>query len=394
MDYRKYGVNPRAKGELLQFILQALKQCDCTVLHHSEPSHAPLRLTFEAPDGERMGIVVYAFLANQRLTKNRPADEHRFQIKYGSKDGQLHELWQDPYELYTTLFVGINPRLGFFVGADPVLHSPTRFFISLEYKQEHVDAVISTGWAAWEREVRRTNLGLDEPVEILVGARPERFLRYVRFERAARGLDQGHRALLADKIAAIDHLAPVPAPSDAPRTPVPPKLHALATEFQLSPEQILDLVQSAPRLKMAVRGWVAEVHLMRQISAMPGITSCERIEEEGRPDLRVRLHDSRPVEIECKNILRKATSNGALRVDFQRTRASIADPCSRYYVPTDFDLVAACLHPRTEQWEFRYAMTRELDPHRKCAGRLSSRVELDARWSSDVIRTLERVLEH
>lgn len=111
MDYREYGVNPRAKGELLQFILQALKQCGCTVLCHSEPSLAPLRLTFEAPNGERMGIIVYAFFANQRLTKNRPADEHRFQIKYGSKDGQLHELWQDPYELYTTLFVGINPRL-------------------------------------------------------------------------------------------------------------------------------------------------------------------------------------------------------------------------------------------------------------------------------------------
>ncbi|MCG6897660.1 MAG: hypothetical protein LJE60_11225 [Thiocapsa sp.] len=75
----------------------------------SPPNEAPFRLTFEAPDGERMGILAYAFLANARATRNRPCDEHRFQLKYGSKDGQLHELWQDPFQLYTTLLFGINP---------------------------------------------------------------------------------------------------------------------------------------------------------------------------------------------------------------------------------------------------------------------------------------------
>jgi len=57
-----------------------------------------------------MGIVAYAFLANSKPTKNRPPDEHRFQLKYGSKDDRLHELWQDPFGLYTTLLVGINPE--------------------------------------------------------------------------------------------------------------------------------------------------------------------------------------------------------------------------------------------------------------------------------------------
>jgi hypothetical protein len=56
--------------------------------------------------GERMGVVAYAFLANSRLTKNRPADEHRFQIKYGPDDKR--EPWQDPFRLYTTLLAGLD----------------------------------------------------------------------------------------------------------------------------------------------------------------------------------------------------------------------------------------------------------------------------------------------
>ena len=67
-------------------------------------------VTVPPGSGERLGILCYAFLANQVQTTNRPDDEHRFQVKYGSKDGKLHRLWRDPFGLYTTLFVGINPH--------------------------------------------------------------------------------------------------------------------------------------------------------------------------------------------------------------------------------------------------------------------------------------------
>ena len=50
---------------------------------------------------------------------------NRFQIKYENKDGRLHEIWQDPAGLYTTVFLGIDPATGCFVAADPVLHNPT-----------------------------------------------------------------------------------------------------------------------------------------------------------------------------------------------------------------------------------------------------------------------------
>lgn len=35
---------------------------------------------------ERIGIVCYTFLANQKLTRTRPADERRFQVTYGEND--------------------------------------------------------------------------------------------------------------------------------------------------------------------------------------------------------------------------------------------------------------------------------------------------------------------
>jgi hypothetical protein len=391
MDYRRFRISARDRGPLLRFIQEALERCGCSVLNASSPNEAPFRLTFEAPDGERMGILVYAFLANSKATRNRPYDEHRFQLKYGSNDGELHELWQDPFQLYTTLLVGINPELGFFVGADPLHHSPTRFFISIEFKDRHARAVLADGWASWERVTRRG--GIDEPIELMVGGSAENFLRYIRFERAAKGLDVGHRTLLAEKLATLSRFDSIQI-TQTPGPEIPAALvHHLTQEFELKETEILDLIQSAPRLKMAVRGWVAEVHLQRTISELPGVTECVRLEEEGSPDICVRIADARPLLIECKNVLRGRLADGTVRVDFQKTRSSKDDPCTRFYRPEDFDIVAACLHPCTERWEFRFALTGSMDPHKRCAGRLSNLVRLDDRWSSDALHAFNRALE-
>lgn len=386
LSYETFGVSRRDRGPLVDWMVEALELAGCRILHVSGADRAPFRLTFETPMGERMGVVAYLFLANSRLTPKRPVDEHRFQVKYGSKDGRLHELWQDPYELYTTIFMGINLEQGFFVAADPLMHSPTRFFISLEFKEAHAQRILTEGWAAWQRE-KRTR-GLEEPVEVLVGGRQESVLRLVRFEQAARGLDPGHRQLLAEKLSEEPAvLAPSPTVEVQRRisTVVP---HDIAAEFELSQSEILDLISSAPRLKMAVRGWVAETHLGRLLQEVPGVEECTPIETEGGADLRLRYRGSAPIEIECKNVLRQTMADGTMVLDFQRTRASQTDPCSRYYSPRDFDLVAACLHSCTERWEFRYELTRRMEPHRKCSGKLHHRVRIDSRWNPD----LEEVL--
>lgn len=388
---RLYTVQARDREPLIEFIVSSIEGAGCRVIHRPRADRAPFRLTFETATGERLGIMVYAFLANTKLTKNRPPDEHRFQVKYGSDDESLHDIWQDPFGLYATLFVGINPEAGFFVGADPVLHNPTRFFMSIEFKQAQVDEILRSGWHAWERE-RRTRGDESEPVEVLIGGTAANFLRYVRFERDALGEDQGHRQLLAEKIAPTQQCTELSAASVL--APSPERLHDLAREFEMSEREVLDLIGSARRLKMAVRGWVAEMHLVRHLSKVPGVTNCERLDQEGGPDVQLCFEGSKPISIECKNVLRGTTANGLPRIDFQRTRASKSDPCSRYYSSKDFDILAACLHAVSERWEFSFAPTAVLDPHQACPGKLSHLVKLDDRWNpsvQNVLRALANV---
>jgi hypothetical protein len=380
LPYSVYGVSRRHREPLLRFIHEALGASGCRVIQSSDAGHAPFRISFETAAGERMGIIAYAYFANQKLTRNRPGDEYRFQLKYGGKQNRnLHHLWQDPYGLYTTVLLGISPHERFFVGFDPVLHSPTKHFISLEFKASFVKDILRDGWSWRERERRN---GSEEPVEVIVGGSIESFLDFVRFEREARGEDQGHRALLAERRGGI-----VPATTTTAVTPVSPEsayVHQLAREFEMSEAAVLDLIASASRLKMAVRGWVAEQHLVEQLQEIDGISDCKRIEADNSPDIELRFEGSDLLFVECKNVLRSPTKDGAARVDFQRTRASKSDPCSRYYTADDFHVLAACLHARTERWEYSFARTGDLDPHRKCPGRLSSNVVVDSRWREDI----------
>lgn len=390
MDYRIYPVRRRDKQPLLNFILQALEGEGCRILCASPPTHAPFRISFETPLGERLGIIAYAFFANSKLTRSRPEDEHRFQVKYGQDDKKLHEFWQDPYLLYTTLFCGIDPELGIFVGADPVLHSPTRFFVSVEFKRNHARAILEQGWHSWEREHRA---GDDKPVEVLVGGTARSFLRYIRFEREALREDQGHRQLLAERVSAPGSPLILPTTSISPSgsAPTGSRLHALAQEFEMDESQVLDLIASARRLKMAVRGWVAEEHLVRNLRQVEGVEDCERNDEEGSPDVQLRYRGSRVLHIECKNVLRKTASGNVPRVDFQRTRASKKDPCSRYYGPGDFDVIAACLHAVTERWEFRYVLPSQLEPHSRCRGKLTNNVRVDENWQEAIESVLQQL---
>jgi hypothetical protein len=361
-------------------MLEGLRSSGCRIISAPRPDRAPFVITFETRAGERMGVVAYAFRATRTPTRNRPADERSFQIKYASKkdyaEDNSHVLWQDQLGLFTTLLIGIDLDDMFFVSADPILHNPTKFFIRLEFKDDHAAQIKRKGWHSWERE-RRTPRSA-EPTESLVGGTIERIFDLVRFERAALGLDPGNRQLLAEK----PHLFRRHADERKPEPLKVTELHPLANEFGLDERGILGVIAGARRLKMAVRGWVAEEHLRDQLAKLKGV-QCERLDIEGGPDVHVRFEGGRPLTVECKNVLRKADAKGQPRVDFQRTRASKTDPCSRYYAPDDFDVVAACLHAVTEKWEFRYVVPGNLSPHKNCAGKLGSNVSVGSDWSDD-----------
>lgn len=381
-----YHVKPSDREPLIQFMVNALAIQGCRVIHKPAPGTAPFRITFETPQGERLGIVAYAFLANNKETRNRPKDEHRFQIKYGSDFKSLHEIWHDPYGLYTTLLLGINPKDRFFVAADPVLRNPTRFSVSVEFKSNHVEQILAKRWTAWEREHRSD--APDEPLfEALVAGTADQFLRLIRFEREAFGEEPGERHYLAEHFADSPLVTVAPELTSTPPTISPKHLHALAKEFALPEKQVLDLIYQRRMLKMAVRGSVAEEHLVGALQAVPGVRDCRRLDDDRGPDVALSFH-GRQITVECKNSSRVRSKEGYEKIDLQRTRASKADPCSRYYKPSDFDLVAACIHAVTEKWEFKYAPTNDLDPHATCAGRLSNNVKLDERWTKNAAAAL------
>ncbi|UGA42688.1 hypothetical protein HU230_0031020 [Bradyrhizobium quebecense] len=260
---------------------------------------------------------------------------------------------------------------------DPEIHNPTKFFIRIEFKDKNADDIKREGWIAWERS--RINRQ-DDPVEVLVGGTKDRLLDLIRFERAAQGLDPGNRQLLAQKAEFFSRLPTAPGANLSLTDVVQ---HPLAAELRLAPEEVLDVIAGAQRLKMAVRGWVAERHLKDTLARTAGITYCQPINKEGAADLHVRFEEGPLLTIECKNVLRETDSKGLPRLDFQRTRASKADPCSRYYSQDDFDVVAACLHAVTESWEFRYILPNYLPQHGKCEGKLASNLRVDHNWQSD-----------
>ena len=60
-------------------------------------------------------------------------------------------------------------------------------------------------------------------------------------------------------------------------------LHSLAEEFSLAKYEVLDLIAGARRLKMAVRWWVAEHHLLNHLRTLPGVSDCRSLDMEGAP---------------------------------------------------------------------------------------------------------------
>lgn len=368
LEWKSYSVSRSDKEPLLAFVLRALEMRDCRIIHASEPNRAPFYIVFDTPSGERQGVLVYAFFANSNLIKNRPSDEHRFQIKYGGNLKGVLEVAVDPQNLVTTLFLGIDTVEGVFVAADPLMNTPAPMSRSIEFKRDHVDLIQSDGWAVWERD-RRPGKSKDRPTadledfrtEVLVGGKQDRLFDLIALERIARGLDPGERHLVADKLKELK-----PNPKAVP--------HAVLKEFGIAPEALFDLIEGASRLKMAVRGWVAEQHLFDGLRGLDGVSECIRLEEDGKPDLSLRWKGGAPILIECKNTLRTTYADGRPKVDFQKTRASKGDPCSRYYRPQDFPVLAACLHAVTESWEFRFALTSDLEPHKSCDGRIANMI--------------------
>ena len=374
------------RHELVEQISRGFRLSGGTIIREASPTSAPFEYEVRTADGEHLHLVCYAFTANQYRQQGRPDDEHRFQVKYGSDFSRYHELFLDPSRAVITLMFGVHDDLGLFVAVDPRMHNPTWFSRSVEFKTAELEAARATGWHGWERErsaARRKRLMPLENLqtEALIAFTPEHLLRFVDFEARTSGLDAGERLYSSDLVQA--QIAGSASASGRPR-------HPFEIRMGLTAPDIFDVIEGSFRLEAAVRGSVAEHHLQRHLEQLPSVRDIRRNTKDGPPDFEVRFRN-RLVRIECKNVLRRSDPQ-LPRVDFQKTRASKQNPCSRYYSATQFEILAACLHPITGSWEFRFCETARLAPHRTCAGRLSERVVIERpTWSDQLTPMLEHL---
>jgi hypothetical protein len=381
-DYQ--GVQRRVHHEFLE---HAIERSGGRVLASSGPSTAPLFLGVEVDGGERIAVCAYVFLANRRVTRNRPQDEHRLQIRYGDINdprwrGRAHPVGFDPLDVDVTLVVGAHVEADLIVGLDPLVYDPLPLGISIYFKDAEIEEARRCGWHVWERDnisgVRRSTPRTTLGVETIVGLHPDRLLDYIRFERDAQSLG-------------LDSPLRYRAASRAARRGAAVGRHALEGEFGLSSSEILDIIRERPRLGMAVRGGVAERHLHRVLLADPAVAAVQLAVQEGPPDFLVTLRARRrDVTVECKNASPTAYADGTPKVETQKTRVSKGDPKSRLYDPRQFDVVAASMFGPWGRWEFRYKRSDRLDRHAAYADRIAAIQRIDDSWASTLDEALAR----
>lgn len=339
-----------SRTAVVEFIEESVRRSGGRVVYSSFRGErvAPMYVGAEDNAGRRYGMLIYPFTTTRRKTKNRPGDERRTQIRFGDPERVRDEdnpLAMDVAGVDVTLVLAVDPEAKFIVGLDPLVYRDLPMGISVYYRDENVLAAADNGWAVWEREKRdgprRSTLTL---LETLVGFRSHRLLDYVRFEAraSALGLNPALRQTLAETFARPDA-----------------EPHQLETFFGVDAATILDIVESNFRLGIAVRGGVAEHHLEAALRRDPVVDEVEAIDEDGRPDFRIRLSDGRVLLIECKTASKHRYADGDFKVEVQKTRDSGA---GRRYTFDQFDIVAACLFGATGLWEFRFSWTKDLAP--------------------------------
>ena len=357
------------RGKVIELLEKGIEQSGARVIYSSFWAHrvAPMYIGAEDELGRRYGLVVYPFTTTRKVTRNRPADERRTQIRFGDPTRERDEanpIAHDSAGVDVTLVLAVDPEEGFIVGLDPLIYRDLPMGISVYYRDRDLDSASESGWAVWEkRKGVSTRRPSWEGLETLVGFRPDRLLDYARFEAQATalGLTPELRLTLAERFRSSE-AGP----------------HQLERVFGVDYRTILNIIQDNFRLGVAVRGGVAEHHLGRALAVDQAVDSYEPIDADGQPDFRVRMVSGREVLVECKTASKKPYKNGDFKVEVQKTRDSGA---GRKYTYDQFDIIAACLFSATGLWEFRYRLASALKPWSQEPTRIEAIQRIDSSWT-------------
>lgn len=379
---RSFGEVYRVQGrsDLHDFLLRAVEASGCRVLYASDPNRAPVYVGMQLDSDERIGMLVYPFRVTRNTIKNRPGNEVRGQLRYGSEDSwnREHPLGRDIAGVDVTTILGIDLAAGVFLGLDANLWDPLPMGISFYAKDQEIEHARQTGWHVWEKVNRagnrRTEARSPTNLETVVAFAPDRLIDYARLERRATALRLDPPLRFSAATAMADRALP-----DEPQ-----RRHVLESQFALTSQQILDIIGGRNRLSVAVRGGVAEYHLEQQLSGAPSIASVTRLDVDAMHDFDVTLDDGTFLRVECKNASPKTSARGAFKVEVQKTRASKGDPASRFYAVDSFDVVAACLFSPTGRWEFRFGRTADMARHKDFPDRLAPIQPITDDWTDSL----------
>lgn len=374
-----YRVTGRA--DQYKFLIHAVEASGGRVIYASDTNKAPLYLGVQLGSDERLGLLIYPFRVTHTPIKNRPDDEVRGQLRYGSEDSwkREHPVARDVAGVDVTMILGVDLEAEIILGLDATLWDPLPMGISFYAKDEEVNQARSTGWHVWEKVNRAGNKRSEArsrtSLETVVAFTSDRLIDYARLERRATSLrlDPPLRYSAAMAMAAHDSAEDIL------------RRHVLEEQFALTSQQILDIIDGRNRLAVAVRGGVAEHHLETQLNHESGVAKVERLDRDAQHDFNVTLNDGRLLRIECKNASPKSYTNGDFKVEVQKTRASQNDPASRFYPADRFDVVAACLFSPTGRWEFRFGSTTRMSRHLRFPDRLAPLQAVTEEWEPKLI---------
>lgn len=366
------------RGDIHSYLVAAVEKAGGRVLYSSAPNRAPVYLGVQLDGDERLGMLIYPFRMKQRLTKNRPTDEVRGQLRYGSDWDRDHYLGRDIAGVDITMILGIDIENDVIIGLDPMLYDLLPMGISFYTKVEQIQRTQTLSWHVWEKQNKPGSKRLaprSPTLETFVGFTPNRIVDYARLER--RASDLRLEPPLRFK-AAQEH-----AQGLSPHGP-PTGVHVLEEQFALSSRQIMEIIANRNRLSVAVRGGVAEHHLEIALKEDPIVADVRPLDVDAKHDFDVVLNTGQILKIECKNASPNQFANGDFKVEVQKTRASQGDPASRFYRVDAFDVVAACMYSPTGRWDFRFAMTSKLERHQRFTDRLAAIQRITPKWAEDL----------
>lgn len=116
----------RSRTPVVDLLLKGVEDGGGRVVSCSFPAKqlAPIFIGVEDGHNHRYGLLVYPFTTTRRATKNRPATENRFQIRYGDPERvrrELNPVGHDPAGVDITLILAVDPETGIIVGLDPLV---------------------------------------------------------------------------------------------------------------------------------------------------------------------------------------------------------------------------------------------------------------------------------